>query len=55
MHLKAPANEFQQADWDAWCPGARIGEPIDTPLNPVLYYRSDSNEVPDHASPAETA
>jgi ectoine hydroxylase-related dioxygenase (phytanoyl-CoA dioxygenase family) len=36
MQLKRPENENQQADWDAWCPGATIGEPIDTPLNPVL-------------------
>jgi hypothetical protein len=36
MRLKAPENDNQQADWDAWCPGARIGEVIDTPLNPVL-------------------
>lgn len=39
MTLKAPENENQQADWDAWCPGATIGEVIDTPLNPVLYHR----------------
>ena len=37
MRLKAPENEGQQNDWDTWCPGARIGEIIDTPLNPVLY------------------
>jgi hypothetical protein len=37
MRLKAPDNENQQADWDTWCPGAVIGELIDTPLNPILY------------------
>ena len=37
MRLAAPRNENQQADWDAWCPGARIGDLIATPLNPVLY------------------
>lgn len=37
MRLKSPENENQQADWDTWCPGARVGEVIDTPLNPVLY------------------
>ena len=37
MQLKEPANENQQADWDVWCPGAIVGEVIDTPLNPVLY------------------
>lgn len=36
MRLKAPENDNQQADWDTWCPGAKIGEVIDTPLNPVL-------------------
>ena len=39
MRLAAPRNENQQADWDGWCPGAKIGEPIDTPLNPVLWNR----------------
>jgi ectoine hydroxylase-related dioxygenase (phytanoyl-CoA dioxygenase family) len=37
MKLKAPANENQQADWDTWCPGARIGQTIETSLNPILY------------------
>jgi len=37
MRLKAPANENQQADWDTWCPGAVVGDLIDTPLNPILY------------------
>lgn len=37
MQLKAPANVHQQADWDAWCPGAEIGEVIDTEINPVIY------------------
>lgn len=39
MWLKQPENENQQADWDAWCPGARVGEVIDTPLNPVIFER----------------
>lgn len=39
MRLKAPENENQQNDWDAWCPGAKIGEIVDTPMNPVLYTR----------------
>lgn len=39
MRLVAPKNENQQADWDHWCPGAKIGEVIDTGLNPVLYAR----------------
>lgn len=37
MKLKEPSNSGQQNDWDTWCPGAEIGEIIDTPLNPVLY------------------
>ena len=37
MRLKAPTNDNQQADWDTWCPGAVVGELIDTPLNPILY------------------
>jgi ectoine hydroxylase-related dioxygenase (phytanoyl-CoA dioxygenase family) len=37
MRLKAPANRNQQIDWDVWCPGARVGEVIDTPKNPVLF------------------
>ncbi len=36
MRLKAPENENQQVDWDTWCPGAQIGEMIDTELNPVI-------------------
>lgn len=37
MRLKAPENDNQQADWDTWCPGAVVGELIDTPINPVMY------------------
>jgi ectoine hydroxylase-related dioxygenase (phytanoyl-CoA dioxygenase family) len=37
MRLKAPENANQQNDWDTWCPGAVIGDIIDTPINPVLY------------------
>lgn len=37
MRLIQPQNPNQQADWDAWCPGAKIGEVIDTALNPVMY------------------
>ncbi len=35
--LKAPENANQQADWEAWCPGAKVGEPVATALNPLLY------------------
>ena len=37
MKLKSPENENQINDWNTWCPGAKVGEIIDTPLNPVLY------------------
>jgi ectoine hydroxylase-related dioxygenase (phytanoyl-CoA dioxygenase family) len=37
MRLKAPENPNQQNDWDTWCPGAKVGELIETPINPVLY------------------
>lgn len=36
MRLKAPENENQQNDWDTWCPGAVVGEVIDTPINPLI-------------------
>lgn len=37
MRLKEPEHENQTLDWEVWCPGALVGEVIDTPLNPVLY------------------
>lgn len=37
MILKEPENDNQKLDWETWCPGAKVGEVIDTPLNPVLY------------------
>ncbi len=37
MRLKEPANENQLDDWNTWCPGAVIGQVIDTPLNPILF------------------
>ena len=37
MKLIEPRNEPQKKDWATWCPGARVGEIIDTPLNPVIY------------------
>jgi ectoine hydroxylase-related dioxygenase (phytanoyl-CoA dioxygenase family) len=37
MILKNPDNINQQNDWETWCPGAKIGEIINTPLNPILY------------------
>jgi ectoine hydroxylase-related dioxygenase (phytanoyl-CoA dioxygenase family) len=37
MRLKTPENKNQVNDWNTWCPGAKIGEVIDTYLNPVVY------------------
>lgn len=37
MRLKAPANDNQIKDWETWCPRAKIGEAINTPLNPILF------------------
>lgn len=37
MRLAAPANANQKSDWDNWCPGALVGEVINTPKNPVLF------------------
>jgi ectoine hydroxylase-related dioxygenase (phytanoyl-CoA dioxygenase family) len=39
MRLKAPSNDMQRSDWERWCPGAQVGEIIDTPKNPVLFER----------------
>lgn len=37
IRLAAPINKNQQTDWDMWLPGAIIGEPVATRLNPRLY------------------
>lgn len=37
MTLAAPGNKNQIADTGRWCPGARVGEIIASPLNPVIY------------------
>ncbi len=37
MKLMHPKNDHQQADWETWCPGAKVGEVIKSPINPVLY------------------
>ncbi|MEZ0487161.1 phytanoyl-CoA dioxygenase family protein [Fibrella aquatica] len=36
MKLQQPINKNQENDWHTWCPGAEIGEEINTELNPVL-------------------
>ena len=35
--LLAPRHKNHQQDWDSWMPGAKIGEVVNTPLNPVLW------------------
>ena len=40
MRLKAPVNDNQRKDWAQWCPGALVGEVIQTPKNPLIYQRS---------------
>lgn len=37
MKLKTPENENQVKDWNTWCPGAEIGQVINSPINPILY------------------
>ena len=37
MRVATPANPCQENDLRAWMPGARIGEVVDTPLNPQLF------------------
>lgn len=39
MKLKQPENKNQILDWETWCPGAKIGEEINSPINPVLFSR----------------
>lgn len=37
MKLKKPENENQLNDWNTWCPNAKIGEVINSPINPILF------------------
>lgn len=41
MTLKEPENKRQLNDWKTWCPNAKIGEVIHTPLNPILYTKNN--------------
>ena len=43
MKLKAPDNDGQLNDWKTWCPGCKVGETINSHLNPVLYNPSFLN------------
>ena len=37
MRLKAPENKNQENDWSTWCPGVKVGEVINSPINPLIY------------------
>jgi ectoine hydroxylase-related dioxygenase (phytanoyl-CoA dioxygenase family) len=37
MRLIEPRSQAHRNDWASWCPGAKVGEVIASPLNPVLY------------------
>ena len=37
IKLKNPENKNQEHDWKTWCPGAKVGEIIHSPINPILY------------------
>ncbi|MBK9734566.1 MAG: phytanoyl-CoA dioxygenase family protein [Saprospiraceae bacterium] len=39
MKLKQPENKNQLNDWNTWCPGANVGELINTKLNPILFQK----------------
>ncbi|NJL30347.1 MAG: phytanoyl-CoA dioxygenase family protein [Phycisphaerales bacterium] len=38
IKLIQPQHKAQEKDWNNWLPGAKVGEVVDTPLNPVLYH-----------------
>ncbi len=37
IRLSEPKNRNQEIDWERWCPGVRVGEVVNSELNPVLY------------------
>lgn len=37
IRLVQPANRNQENDWASWCPGVKIGAPLTSPLNPILW------------------
>lgn len=45
MRVAEPRNEAQKRDWERWLPGAKLGEVIDTQLNPVVYNLKERLEV----------
>jgi hypothetical protein len=30
-------NENQEDEWERWCPSAKVGNVVDSHLNPVIY------------------
>ncbi len=39
MRVAEPADAFQEYDQKRWAPGCAVGDPIASPLNPILYER----------------
>lgn len=37
IRLIEPKNKNHKVDWDTWMPGVKIGEVVDSPLNPLIY------------------
>jgi ectoine hydroxylase-related dioxygenase (phytanoyl-CoA dioxygenase family) len=37
MLLKNPENKNQINDWKTWCPEVKVGEVINSPINPIIY------------------
>ena len=37
MILKAPENKGQENDWKTWCPGVKIGNIVNSEINPILF------------------
>ena len=40
IRLIEPQRQQHENDWHRWCPGAEIGEKVQSPLNPVIYSHS---------------
>ena len=45
MRLKEPENDNQINDWNTWCPGAKVGEVINSAINPVLFDRTTTKQA----------
>ncbi|MEM7115312.1 MAG: phytanoyl-CoA dioxygenase family protein [Chloroflexota bacterium] len=41
MRLIEPKHASHQSDWDTWLPGAKIGEKLQTHLNPLIYSQAN--------------